>query len=121
MKLIALLVATGVLAAAPVRATLTAPTHAPKVKTKWWYTVRATSGGKPASARVTAEIVDLLGSAHPVDYDGTKKPIKNRPFKGTFRDYIIWPPDSRGFKSTLRITVTAGTVRKVLTYAVVPR
>ena len=121
MKVLALLAATGVLAAAPVRATFNAPTHSPKVRTKWYYTVRATSGGKPASARITAEIVDLLGSAHPVDYDGTKKPIVNRPFQGTFRDYIIWPPESRGFKSTLRITVKAGATKKVLTYAVVPR
>jgi hypothetical protein len=121
MKILAVLAAAGVLTATPLQATLSAPTHTPKAKTKWWYTVRASSGGKPVAARVTAEIVDLLGSSHPVAYDGTKKPITNRPFRGTFRDYVIWPPESRGFKSTLRITVKTGSAKKVLTYAVTPR
>ena len=122
MKLTALTVAAGVLAASGgVKATLTAPTHAPKVNTKWYYSVRVTNGGKPAAARLTAQILDPIGGVNPVDYDGTKKPIKNFPMKGTFRDYIIWPSDAKGFKLTLRLTVKAAGTTKVLRYSVTPR
>jgi hypothetical protein len=121
MKLIALLAAVGALAGGAVKATLTAPTHTPKVNTKWFYIVRVTEGGKAASARLTAQIVDPLGSAHPVTFDATKKPIKNFAFKGTFRDYVIWPADSRGIPLTLRLTIRVGTTKKVLTYRVTSR
>ena len=121
MKLIALALAAGTFAAAGVKATLTAPTHTPKINTKWYYTLRVTDGGKPASARLTAQIVDPIGGAHPVLYGATKKPITNRAFKGTFRDYIVWTAESRGVPLTLRLTVRAGTAKKVLTYGVTAR
>src|SRR5215831_12795391 len=121
MKLTALTVAASVFAAGGVKATLTAPTHTPKANTKWYYTVRVTNGGKPAAARLTAQILDPIGGVNPVDYDGTKKPITNFPFKGTFRDYIIWPSDAKGFKLTLRLTVKAAGKTKVLRYTVTPR
>ena len=122
MKLTALTVAASVLAAGSgVKATLTAQTHTPKVKTKWYYSVRVTNGGKPAAARLTAQILDPIGGVNPVDYDATKKPITNFPFKGTFRDYIIWPADAKGFTLTLRLTVKTATAKKVLKYSVTPR
>jgi hypothetical protein len=118
MKLIALALATGALAAGSVKATLTAPTHTPKVKTKWFYTLRVTDGGKPASARLTAQIVDPIGGVHPVAFGSSTKPIRNYAFKGTFRDYVIWPADSRGVPLTLRLTVRVGATKKVLSYRV---
>ena len=43
----------------PFKATLTAPTHTPKVNKKWYYVVRVTDlHGKPIKARLTAQIKD---------------------------------------------------------------
>ena len=120
MRLIAVALAAGALAAGPVKVTLTAPTHTPKIKTKWYYTVRARAGGKAASAQLTAQIVDPVGGVNPVMYGSTNRPIKNFRFKGAFRDYIIWPGESRGIRLTLRLTVRVGTARKVLSYWVTP-
>jgi hypothetical protein len=119
MKLIAAAVATATLASGAVRATLSAPTHQPKAKTKWYYVVRVTDGGKAAAARITAQIVDPIGGVHPVNLRSTTKAIKNYPITGTFRDYIIWPSDSRGIRLTLRITVRAGGTKKIVEYWVV--
>jgi hypothetical protein len=72
-------------------------------------------------------VIDPFGGVHPIDYgpSNPEKPITNRPFKGTFRDYITFPSSSRGFALTLRWTVRAklgGTWRKqVLTRKVTPR
>jgi hypothetical protein len=41
-----------------------------------------------------------------------------RPFTGVFRDYVLWPGESRGFPLTFRVTVTAGGVTKVIRYTV---
>ena len=49
-----------------VKVTLTAPGHAPRIGQRWAYAVHATSGGKPVAARITAQIVDPIGGAHPV-------------------------------------------------------
>ena len=121
MKSIALVLVAGTLAAGGVKATLTAQTHTPKVNTKWYYTLRVTEGGKPASARLTAQIVDPIGGTHPVLFGATKKPITNRAFKGTFRDYIVWTAESRGVPLRLRLTVRVGPAKKVLTYGVTAR
>ena len=43
------------------------------------------------------------------------------PFRGVFRDYVIWPLESRGIPLKLRLTVARTGFRKVLTYAVTPR
>jgi hypothetical protein len=120
-------VLTGVVAAAalaagaPLRATLTAPGHSPKVSTRWSYTVRATRGGRPAAARLTAQILDPLGGVHPVELGLTTTKIVRRPFRGRFSDFVIWPRSSRGVPLKLRLIVTAGSSRRVITYAVVPR
>jgi hypothetical protein len=122
MMLLAKLTLVGsLLVAASVQVTLTAPGHAPKIKTRWYYVVRAAAGGKPVAARLTAQIVDPIGGSHPVTFANGPKNITNWPFKGTFRDFIIWPASSRGVPLKLRVTVRAGGVKKVITYAVTPR
>ena len=124
MTLIATLaLAAGLLggSAAPVRVAIVAPNSTPKVNTHWNYTVRVSSGGKPVSGRLTEQIVDPLGGSHPVQLGLTKTNITNRPIKGTFRDFIIWPASSRGIPLTLRVVVTVGQGKHVLTYSVTPR
>jgi hypothetical protein len=110
----------------PFRATLTAPTHTPKVKVKWYYTIRvADLSGKPITARLTEQVRDPTGQAHPVKYGPTQKNITNWRFTGRFRDYIIWPADSKlaDFLGglVLRATVKAEGASVVLTYRVKPR
>jgi hypothetical protein len=124
-------------AAVGIKATLKAPAAEPTVNVKWRYSIKVTDlKGKPISAKLTAVVIDPLGTAHPIDYGptgppnpGPAKPITNWPFKGTFRDYIIFPPESRlatqlgGLK--LRWTVKAKlggkTYTKVLKRLVKPR
>jgi hypothetical protein len=108
------------LAAGPLHATLAASGHTPKVNTHWNYTVRATRDGEPVAARLTAQIVDPIGGRHPVDFRSSTKHVTNWPFKGTFRDYVIWPSSSRGVPLTLRLVVRSGGAAKVITYAVTP-
>jgi hypothetical protein len=110
----------------PFKATLIAPTHTPKVSIKWYYTIRVTDlSGKPIAARLTEQIKDPTGQAHPVQYGPTKKNITNWRFTGRFHDYIIWPADSKlaDFLGglVLRATVKAGGATVVLTYRVKPR
>ena len=100
--------------------TLAAPSHTPKINIHWNYVVRATDGGKPASARITAQIIDPIGSAHPVQFGKSTKNITNWPFNGVFKDYIIWPASSRGVPLKLRVVVRTGATKKVVTYAVTP-
>lgn len=118
MMLLAALLGAAVVAAPQV--TLTAPSHAPKINIHWNYVVRATVGGKPASAKITAQIVDPIGGVHPVQFGKNTKNITNWPFKGVFRDYIIWPPSSRGVPLKLRIIVRVGSIRRIITYLVTP-
>lgn len=122
MKLVAaVFVALGLLTTGSgVKVTLTAPTHAPKINVHWTYTVRATQNGKAVAARITAQIVDPTGTAHPVEFGKSTKNITNWPFKGVFRDYVIWPASSRGIPLTFRITVVAAHTKKVIKYAVTP-
>jgi hypothetical protein len=108
------------LAVALPHVTLTAPGHTPKINTHWNYVVRVTDGGKPVSARITAQIVDPIGGKHPVEFGKSTKTITNWPFKGVFRDFIIWPPSSRGVPLTFRIVVRVGSVGKTIKYVVTP-
>ena len=101
------LVLTPAAAAAPFKATLSAPTHTPKVNAKLYYTIHASRNGKPIRATVTVQIVDSFGGVHAVQFDNTTKNIVNKLFAGTFRDYVQLPPESRGFKVTLRAIVKA--------------
>jgi hypothetical protein len=100
---------------------LSASGHAPKIQTHWPYTVRATLAGKPAAAKVTAQIVDPLGGKHPVGFGKKKGNVTKVPFKGTFTDFVVWPASSTGVPLTFRLTITSGTATKILNYRVTPR
>jgi hypothetical protein len=115
-----MLLALILLVATPPQVTLTAPTHTPKINTRWYYTVRATEAGKPVAGRLTAQIVDPIGASHPVQFGTTTKNITNWGFTGRFRDFIIWPASSRGIPLRLRVIVKVGTTKRTLTYAVTP-
>jgi hypothetical protein len=107
--------------AAPVKVVLAAPGHAPKVNVHLNYSVRATQGGKPVAAKLTEEIIDPIGGKHPVTYGTTKKVIKNWPFHGVFRDFIVWPAATRGLPLTWRIVVVVGSTKRTINYKVTPR
>ena len=124
-----------VLAATGIKATLKAPATNPKICStpsdipmcRWTYTIKVTDlKGKPVAARLTAVIVDPFGGVHPVGYGPSdpEKPITNWPFKGTFRDYLEFPRESKGFKLTIRWTIKAKigtkTYTKVLRRVVTP-
>jgi hypothetical protein len=122
--LVALAPAATAAATIPFRATLTAPTHSPPAdnKTKWRYTLRVTDlQGQPIPATVTMQIVDPIGSVHPVEFDCCKRNIVNHPFTGVFRDAAEWPPESRGFRLVLRAVVRAKGAKRIVTYWVRPR
>ena len=121
MRLLAIAAAALAGAGVPFKATLTAGTHHPAINTRWPYTVRVVDAkGKPLAARISVAVVDPIGGVHPTQYYLGTKYVTNIPFKGTFRDAVKWPPDSRGYPLTFRVTVKAGTAKKVLTYIVAP-
>ena len=109
------------LAAAPVKATLTAPTHTPRINTHWYYTVRVTQDGKLSAGRLTAQIVDPIGGVHPVQFGSRAKPVTSLPFTGLFRDFIIWPASSRGIPLKLRVVVTIGGAKHTISFTATPR
>ena len=111
---LALPVAAG--AVTPLRVTLTAPTHTPKANAKWFYVVRATSGGRPVKATITSQIVDPVGGVHAVEFGDTHRFVTNRPFTGMFRDFVRFPPEAQGIKLTFRVIVKAGAAKRSLTY-----
>ncbi len=126
MLLVACLVAAapavGAPRAAPFTAILRTPKTDPKVNVKWFYSITVRdSRGRLLSATVTAKLVDPFGGVHPIDYGPTQKPITNFRFKGVFRDYLIFPPESKGFRLTVRWTVKAKGATKLLTRKVTPR
>jgi hypothetical protein len=112
-------------AAVGIKATLKTPATQPKVNVKWPYSIKvANLNGAPVRATVTAVVIDPLGTVHAMDYGptgppnpGPPKPITNWPFKGTFRDYLIFPQDARLANVlgglTLRWTVKAKVGGKV--------
>jgi hypothetical protein len=110
------------LALLPFHLTLTAPTHTPKVNARWNYSVHAVDArGKSTRGYITAQVVDPFGGVHAVLYGASSKPVTNRPFTGTFRDFVQWPPESKGFKLTFRVTVASGGKAVRVTYWVKPR
>ena len=124
-------------AAVGLKATLKTPATQPRINVKWPYSIKVTNlNGAPVRATVTAVVIDPLGTVHPVDYGptgppnpGPRKPVTNWPFKGTFRDYMIFPPDARLATQlgglTLRWTVKAKvggkTYKKILKRLVKPQ
>ena len=119
----------GALAVALVSLTLTfsAHGHAPRIGQSseigphWPYTVKVTRGGKPVAARLTMQILDPLGGVHAVDKGPTTEPITNLRIRGVYRDYMVFPPESRGVPLTIRVIAVSGGTRKVLVYVVTPR
>ena len=105
-------------ASAPLKVTVVGAGHTPKAGAHWQYSVTVSRGGKPVAARLTAQIVDPLGGSHPVQLGSTKVNVTNRPIRGTFRDFILWPKSSQGIPLTLRITVASGGAKRVVSYAV---
>jgi hypothetical protein len=105
-------------------ARIIAATHTPKAdnKTHWEYRVRLTDPkGKPLAGSVTIAIVDPLGTAHPVQFGANTKYVANWPFKGVFKDWVRWPPDSAvGVVLKFRATVTTARGKAVLIYPVKP-
>ena len=109
-------------AAPPFRATLTAPTHTPKVNVHWRYAITVTDlKSKPIRARLTVQVVDPFGMAHPVEFGTSTRNIVNWPFVGVFRDFAVWPPESRGFRLTFRAIVKTAKGKVTLTYWVKSR
>lgn len=115
---IALVAVSGALAATGIKAKLIAPATNPKICStpddipacRWRYSIKVTDlKGKPVAAKLTAEIIDPFGGVHSVGYGPSEpeKPITNWPFRGTFRDYMEFPPESKGFKLTIRWTIKA--------------
>ena len=119
--MLAALAAASVLAAAPLKVTGTASGHAPPVGVRWNYSVVAAVGGRQVKGLITEQIVDPIGGTHPVQFGSGKKIIKNWPFKGAFRDYMIWPKSSRGVPLTWRIIVIVGKTKRVVNYKVTPK
>jgi len=103
------------------RATLVAGTHRPAIDTRWPYAVKVVDlKGQPLRARISVAVVDPIGGVHPTEFYASTKIVKNIPFRGTFRDAVKFPPESRSIPLTFRVTVKVGTATKVLKYAVTP-
>jgi hypothetical protein len=121
MRTIAVAVAALALQSAGFKATLTAGGHAPVINKRWPYSVKVdNSKGKPLAARITVAVVDPIGIVHPVEFFSSKKTVTNIPFKGTFREAVLWPIQSKGYTLTFRVTVRIGAAKRVLRYAVTP-
>jgi hypothetical protein len=105
------------------RVSLSAPTHTPRAgPAKWWYVVRATTAaGRPLRARLTVAVVDPLGTAHIAQVGTSTRKLLNYPFLGRYRDFAQWPPASRGFRLTFRVTVRARGGSRTVRYWVEPR
>jgi hypothetical protein len=110
-----------VLVGAAPKLVLTAPGHTPTIGTHWNYSLAVTEKGTPVAARISAQIIDPIGGVHPVQFGTSTKNITNWPIKGTFRDFIVWPADSRGVPLTFRVIVRVGAVKRTDNYAVTPR
>ena len=118
--------ATAVAAATkPFKATLTGATHTPVAdnKTPWPYRVTVTDlKGKPLAGKVSIAIVDPLGTVHAVQFFANTKYITNIPFKGVFKDKVLWPPEAAAAHVVLnfRATVVTAKGKAVLIYPVKP-
>ena len=72
-------------------------------------------------ARLTVEVVDPLGTAHPAEVGTSKRKLVDFPFRGRYRDFAEWPAAARGYRLVFRVTVVAGGAQKRVTYWVRPR
>ena len=121
MRLLAIAASAFALSTVPFKATLTAGTHHPTINTRWPYAVKVVDAkGHPLRATISVAVVDPLGTVHPTQFYVGTKYVTNIPFTGVFKDAVKWPPESRGYPLTFRVTVKVGTAKKVLKYLVVP-
>ena len=63
----------GLTASSPLRVTVSAPGHTPKIKVHWNYTLEVTRDGKPVAAKLSEAIVDPIGGVHPVQFGRTRR------------------------------------------------
>src|SRR6266536_880067 len=99
------------------RASLSAPTHRPRVGPRWWYVVRAVDlHGRPLRARLTVQVIDPLGTAHTAEVRTSTRKLLDLPFTGSYRDFAQWPAAARGFRLKLRAIVKARGGSRTLTY-----
>ena len=121
MRLLAIAASALALGAVPFKATLIVGTHHPAINTRWPYAVKVVDAqGRPLRATISVAVVDPLGGVHPTEFYANTKLVTNIPFKGIFRDAVKWPPESRGYPLTFRVTVKVGTSKTVLKYVVLP-
>jgi hypothetical protein len=122
MRLIAIAASALAGTAASFNVTLHAGTHHPAVNARWPYSVRVVDAtGHPLRARISVAVVDPIGGVHPtLFYVSDTKYVTNIPFRGVFRDAVKWPPESKGYPLTFRVTVKVGTLKRVLKYLVTP-
>lgn len=101
----------------------TATTHTPKVNARWpWSLKVTTNAGKPLAARITVQIIDPLGGVNPVEFGCCKKNIVNYLLRrGVFRDYVLFPPEARGYRLKFQVIVKALGTRRIVSYWVKPR
>ena len=84
---------------------------------RWPWSITVTSAGKPVAGTVTAQVIDPIGGVHPVEFGAVKNRfVTNVKFAGRFRDFVIYPPVSRGIKVTFRVTVRTALGRRVVNY-----
>jgi hypothetical protein len=104
-------------ASAPFKATLNAPTHNPKANALWRITVSAKSRSGKA-LRATADYQFLLrgqvvARSHPSPNADPRSACAKAgncrrspwPFRGRYRDTLIWPARSAGIDLTFRVVV----------------
>jgi hypothetical protein len=111
---------TSALRSSPIRVTISAPTHRPRVSAPWPVAVRvANAEGQPVAATLTMRI--LLGSSPVGEVDNGR--VYN--FVGTWREKsgeeITWPPASRGQPLRFEAIVKAQRMTVRRTWAVTPR
>jgi hypothetical protein len=114
VKTLALLGAAAAVSAGSLHVTLTTIGSKPKAGVHWPYVVTATRDGKPAAGTVTAQIVDPLGDAHPVQFGRNTRNVTRIPFRGQFKDYVIWPKNAAGYPLVFRVIVRSGGVKKIV-------
>jgi hypothetical protein len=66
-------------------------------------------------------VVDPLGTAHLAEVGTSTRKLLNYPLVGRYRDFAQWPPASRGYRLTFRVTVRALGGARTVTYWVEPR
>jgi len=121
MRLLVIAVSALAIGTVPFKATLTAGTHHPAINTRWPYEVKVVDAkGAPLRATISVAVVDPIGGVHPTQFFVGTKYVTNIPFKGVFRDAVLWPPESRNYTLTFRVTVKVGAAKKVLRYLVTP-